>query len=96
MDVDLPAEDDPRRLEVRAWFADHPQPSPKDLVDAGFVGETRAVTGTARPQQSSREDERQPRDEAGLGDGADRVVQVVDEEGGAKPEQQPDGGRQGC
>ncbi|HEX5097617.1 MAG TPA: acyl-CoA dehydrogenase family protein, partial [Acidimicrobiia bacterium] len=37
MDVDLPAEDDPRRLEVRQWFADHPQPSPKDLVDAGFV-----------------------------------------------------------
>jgi 3-oxochol-4-en-24-oyl-CoA dehydrogenase len=37
MDVDLPAEDDPRRVEVRAWFAEHPSPSPKELVDAGFV-----------------------------------------------------------
>jgi alkylation response protein AidB-like acyl-CoA dehydrogenase len=37
VDVDLPAEDDPRRIEVRQWFADHPQPSPKELVEAGFV-----------------------------------------------------------
>ena len=37
MDVDLPAEDDPRRLEVRAWFASNPNPSPRELVDAGFV-----------------------------------------------------------
>jgi alkylation response protein AidB-like acyl-CoA dehydrogenase len=37
MDVDLPAEDDPRRLEVRAWFDEHPSPSPRELVDAGFV-----------------------------------------------------------
>ena len=37
MDVDLPAEDDPRRVEVRAWFTEHPQPSARELVDAGFV-----------------------------------------------------------
>src|SRR6202795_1558466 len=37
VDVDLPAEDDPRRVEVRAWFAAHPQPSPAELVDAGYV-----------------------------------------------------------
>ena len=37
MDVDLPAEDDPRRVEVRAWFEAHPSPTPADLVDAGFV-----------------------------------------------------------
>jgi alkylation response protein AidB-like acyl-CoA dehydrogenase len=37
MDVDLPAEDDPRRLEVRAWFEAHPTPAPRELVDAGFV-----------------------------------------------------------
>ncbi len=37
MDVDLPAEDDPRRVEVRRWFAEHPSPAPRDLVDAGFV-----------------------------------------------------------
>jgi alkylation response protein AidB-like acyl-CoA dehydrogenase len=37
MDVDLPTENDPRRLEVRAWFDAHPDPSPGDLVDAGFV-----------------------------------------------------------
>ncbi len=37
MDVDLPAEDDPRRIEVRAWFTEHPTPSPQELVDAGYV-----------------------------------------------------------
>jgi alkylation response protein AidB-like acyl-CoA dehydrogenase len=37
MDVDLPAEDDPRRVEVRAWFAAHRSPTPAELVDAGFV-----------------------------------------------------------
>jgi alkylation response protein AidB-like acyl-CoA dehydrogenase len=37
MDLDLPAEDDPRRVEVRAWFDVHPMPSPRELVDAGFV-----------------------------------------------------------
>jgi alkylation response protein AidB-like acyl-CoA dehydrogenase len=37
MDIDLPAEDDPRRLDVRAWFQAHPTPAPRDLVDAGFV-----------------------------------------------------------
>ena len=37
MDVDLPAEDDPRRVEVRQWFAAHPTPTPRELVDAGYV-----------------------------------------------------------
>jgi alkylation response protein AidB-like acyl-CoA dehydrogenase len=37
VDVDLPADDDSRRLEVRAWFDSHPHPTPRQLVDAGFV-----------------------------------------------------------
>ena len=37
VDVDLPAEDDPRRVEVRRWFTEHPAPSPRELVEAGFV-----------------------------------------------------------
>jgi alkylation response protein AidB-like acyl-CoA dehydrogenase len=37
VDIDLPAQDDPRRLEVRAWFAEHPTPSAAELVDAGYV-----------------------------------------------------------
>jgi 3-oxochol-4-en-24-oyl-CoA dehydrogenase len=37
VDVDLPAEDDPRRVEVRAWFTAHPAPTPAELVDAGFI-----------------------------------------------------------
>ena len=38
MDVDLPAEDDPRTsIEVRAWFTAHPAPTPAELVDAGYV-----------------------------------------------------------
>ncbi|HXY95293.1 MAG TPA: acyl-CoA dehydrogenase family protein [Acidimicrobiia bacterium] len=37
MEIELPAEDDPRRVEVRAWFAEHPNPTPRQLVDAGYV-----------------------------------------------------------
>jgi alkylation response protein AidB-like acyl-CoA dehydrogenase len=37
VDIDLPAEDDPRRLEVRAWLEQHPNPSAADLVDRGLV-----------------------------------------------------------
>ena len=37
MEIELPSEDDPRRLEVRAWFAAHPNPTPRQLVDAGYV-----------------------------------------------------------
>ena len=37
MEIDLPAEDDPRRLEVREWFAQNPEPTPRELVDAGYV-----------------------------------------------------------
>lgn len=35
--MDLPAEDDPRRLEVRAWLSAHPDPTPAQLVEAGYV-----------------------------------------------------------
>ena len=27
MDFDFPTEDDPRRIELRAWLAEHPSPS---------------------------------------------------------------------
>ena len=37
MDVDLPAEDDPRRVDVRQWFEEHPNPAPADLARAGYV-----------------------------------------------------------
>jgi alkylation response protein AidB-like acyl-CoA dehydrogenase len=37
VDVDLPSEDDPRRIEVRRWFTEHPAPTPRELVEAGFV-----------------------------------------------------------
>jgi alkylation response protein AidB-like acyl-CoA dehydrogenase len=37
VDIDLPREDDPRRVAVRRWFEEHPQPTPADLVEAGFV-----------------------------------------------------------
>ncbi len=37
MDIDLPHEADPRRVEVRRWFEEHQQPSAADLVDAGYV-----------------------------------------------------------
>jgi alkylation response protein AidB-like acyl-CoA dehydrogenase len=37
MDFELPADDDPRRLEVRAWLAEHPNPSGRELAEAGYV-----------------------------------------------------------
>jgi alkylation response protein AidB-like acyl-CoA dehydrogenase len=37
MDVDLPPEDDPRRVEVRAWFEANPQPTGEQLALAGYV-----------------------------------------------------------
>jgi alkylation response protein AidB-like acyl-CoA dehydrogenase len=37
MDFDLPAEDDPRRREVRAWFEAHPKPSPEEWLASGYT-----------------------------------------------------------
>ena len=37
MDFDLPPDDDPRRLEVQTWLADHPKPTPQQLAGAGYV-----------------------------------------------------------
>ena len=37
MDFELPPADDPRRLEVRAWLAEHPDPSGRVLAEAGYV-----------------------------------------------------------
>jgi alkylation response protein AidB-like acyl-CoA dehydrogenase len=35
--MDLPSDDDPRRLQVRGWLARHPDPTPAQLVEAGYV-----------------------------------------------------------
>lgn len=37
MDFDLAPDDDDRRLAVRKWLADHPQPSGRQLAEAGYV-----------------------------------------------------------
>ncbi|HOT79199.1 MAG TPA: acyl-CoA dehydrogenase family protein [Microthrixaceae bacterium] len=37
MDLEMPSEDDPRRIEVRAWIADHPSPTGRELAEAGLV-----------------------------------------------------------
>ena len=37
MDFDLPPDDDPRRLEIRSWLAEHPDPSGRELAEAGYV-----------------------------------------------------------
>ncbi len=37
MDFDLPAEDDPRRLVVREWLADHPNPTNETLHRGGYI-----------------------------------------------------------
>jgi 3-oxochol-4-en-24-oyl-CoA dehydrogenase len=37
VDFDLPADDDPRRVELRQWLAEHPAPTPRQLAEAGLV-----------------------------------------------------------
>ena len=37
MDFDLPGDDDPRRVEVRRWLAEHPAPTRVELARAGYV-----------------------------------------------------------
>ena len=37
MDFDLPADDDPRRLAVRAWLSANPKPTGRQLAEAGYV-----------------------------------------------------------
>src|SRR3954466_8481738 len=37
MDFELRGDDDPRRAEVRAWLAEHPRPSGRQLAEAGYV-----------------------------------------------------------
>jgi 3-oxochol-4-en-24-oyl-CoA dehydrogenase len=37
MDFAMPATDDPRRIAVRIWLDEHPDPSPTDLARAGYV-----------------------------------------------------------
>src|SRR3954447_4752951 len=37
MDFELPGDDDPRRLELRGWLADHPVPTGRELAEAGLV-----------------------------------------------------------
>ncbi len=37
MDFDLPPHDDPRRAAVRGWLADHPNPTGRQLAEAGYV-----------------------------------------------------------
>ncbi len=37
MDFELPSDDDPRRLAVRAWLEEHPSPTGRQLAEAGYV-----------------------------------------------------------
>ena len=37
MDIDLPPESDPRRAEIRGWLAEHPEPTGRQLAEAGYV-----------------------------------------------------------
>ncbi|MHB8263712.1 MAG: acyl-CoA dehydrogenase family protein [Acidimicrobiales bacterium] len=37
MDIILPGEDYPTRRQCRAWLAEHPDPSPRELAESGYV-----------------------------------------------------------
>ena len=33
----MPDEDDPRRTRIRAWLAEHPTPTGREMAEAGYV-----------------------------------------------------------
>jgi alkylation response protein AidB-like acyl-CoA dehydrogenase len=37
VDFELPPDDDPRRIEIRRWLAEHPSPTGRELAEAGLV-----------------------------------------------------------
>ena len=37
VDLDLPGDDDPRRVEVRRWLEQHSRPTGRELAEAGYV-----------------------------------------------------------
>lgn len=37
MDFELPADDDPRRIAIREWLANNPQPTNSELAESGYV-----------------------------------------------------------
>src|SRR5690606_4178329 len=37
VDFALPPDDDPRRIEIRRWLAEHPSPTGRELAEAGLV-----------------------------------------------------------
>jgi len=37
MDFDFPSDDDPRRIELRSWLAEHPSPTSAELHEAGLL-----------------------------------------------------------
>ena len=37
MDFDMPSQVDPRRMAVRTWLADHPNPTGRQISEAGYV-----------------------------------------------------------
>ncbi|MHB8511652.1 MAG: acyl-CoA dehydrogenase family protein [Actinomycetota bacterium] len=37
MDFEMPPEDHPQRIEIRSWLKEHPNPSFKELADAGYI-----------------------------------------------------------
>ncbi len=37
MDFEMPGQDDPRRLEVRAWCEAHPNATARELLDSGYL-----------------------------------------------------------
>ena len=37
MDFDFPADDDPRRIEIRDWLDENPKPTPRELLARGLI-----------------------------------------------------------
>ena len=80
MDFELPKEDDPRRVEVRAWFAARPRPTGRQLAEAGYAtlgGD--APPGEAAPAEAS--------DAAATESGSEAPKSDTADEEEAKPEE---------
>ncbi|MGC8462586.1 MAG: acyl-CoA dehydrogenase family protein [Acidimicrobiales bacterium] len=76
MDFALASDDDPRRHAVRSWLAAHPDPSPRQLAEAGYVAPhwprpwgigADAVTQLVLDDELARAGVRRPNNPIGIG-----------------------------
>ena len=85
MDFDLPADDHPARTAIRAWIDEHPEPSGRQLAEAGYVAphlphpwglDADPVTQLIVDDELSRAGIRRPANAIGIGWAAPTILEA--------------------